>query len=241
VVYRRSSAQAQFTEVVGSPLTPATLTFVDNSVASNTTYVYYVAARHVAEGETSEMPSNTVSVTTNPLQGPSLFLHGTGSATNPSSLFLDGTAPTATTPKQKDSAAINFNKGNPWADIGTWTAQGTSTVTPTALDTWIGLKNSGDTNTAFDLRAEVYQNNTTLVASGESRCIKGVRNGVNLAKLVSVTLAPGTINGTLSLTLRTRIGTNPDGTRCSGTDASHSNAAGLRVYFDSVSRASKLQ
>jgi hypothetical protein len=58
---------------------------------------------------------------------------------------------------------------------------------------------------------------------------------------VSVTLAPGTINGTLSLTLRTRIGTNPDGTRCSGSDASHSNAAGLRVYFDSVSRASKLQ
>ncbi len=178
----------------------------------------------------------TVTITVvRPAAAGALFLHGTGAT-----LLLDNVSPTASTPKQKDSLAINFNNGNPWKDIGTWTASGPNMATPTALDAWIGLKNSDDTNTAFDLQAEVYQNNTTLVASGLSRCIKGVRNGPNLAKLVTVTLAPGTVNGTLSLKLRTRIGTNPNDTRCSGTDASHSNAIGLRVYFDATSFVSKL-
>ncbi len=75
---------------------------------------------------------------------------------------------------------------------------------------------------------------------GLQRCIKGLRNGVNLAKLITLeNLALGE-GGALSITLETRIGTNPNGSRCSGPDASHSNATGLRVWFDSTTRASKV-
>jgi len=52
-------------------------------------------------------------------------------------------------------------------------------------------------------------------------------------------LVPDAFDGTadvLSLRLQTRIGTNPDGTKCAGPGGSHNNAVGLRVYFDSVSR-----
>jgi hypothetical protein len=39
-----------------------------------------------------------------------------------------------------------------------------------------------------------------------------------------------------SLTIRTRIGTNPNGTKCAG----HSNAVGLRLYYDSTSQPSRI-
>ena len=38
---------------------------------------------------------------------------------------------------------------------------------------WIGLKNSDDQGTQFDLKAEVYKN-SVLVASGQALCITGV-------------------------------------------------------------------
>lgn len=65
VVYRRPSTATQFT-VVGSPLAPTTLSFVDNTVAYNTTYFYYVAAQYVESGQVNERPSNISSVKTNP-------------------------------------------------------------------------------------------------------------------------------------------------------------------------------
>jgi len=36
------------------------------------------------------------------------------------SFFLDASAPTATQPKCRDWATVNFSKGNPWQVIGTW-------------------------------------------------------------------------------------------------------------------------
>jgi hypothetical protein len=48
-----------------------------------------------------------------------------------------------------------------------------------------------------------------------------------------VSAAPSDI---LSLTIRARIGTNPDGTKCPG----HSNAVGLRLYYDAASRPSRI-
>jgi uncharacterized repeat protein (TIGR03803 family) len=172
------------------------------------------------------------------------FLHGTGPTTNPSTLFLDGNTPTGTTAKSKDSAAIKFSGGNPWKEIGAWTAQpALSSGTLSALSnlrSWIGLKNSDDQGTRFDLRAEVYKN-STLVASGESYCIQGVTRNANQAKEVTVAFNspfPMTFNGTsdvLSLKISTRIGTNGAGVFCGG----HSNAVGLRLYFDAVSRPSK--
>lgn len=173
-----------------------------------------------------------------------LFLHGTGNQANPVTLFLDALSPTASTAKYKDSPGIKFNSGNPWAEIGTWTGslEGSTTAVPTALNTWVGLKNSDDIGTAFDLRAEVYQNNT-LIASGETRCITGITRNAAQAKPVTVRLAVADFlagTGTLRLKLLTRIGSNPDGTRCTGPGATHSNAVGLQAYFYAANRASKL-
>jgi hypothetical protein len=43
----------------------------------------------------------------------------------------------------------------------------------------------------------------------------------------------------LSLRVSTRIGTNPDGSKCAGPGGSHNSAVGLRLYYDSASRASR--
>ena len=101
-------------------------------------------------------------------QASTFYLHGTGPADNPPTLFLDATAPTATTPKFKDSTSINNAGGNPWKEVGTWpAAAATTTGSLTSLSdlhVWLGLKNSDDQGTNFDLRVEAYKN-STLVAS----------------------------------------------------------------------------
>lgn len=169
------------------------------------------------------------------------YLHGTGPNNNPPTLFLDTTAPTATTAKFRDSASVNFSGGNPWKDIGTWPAASAFTTgTLTALSdlhVWLGLKNSDDQGTQFDLRAEVLKN-STVVVTGLTRCITGITR--NPANAKEATVAFGSVpatpfNGTtdvLSLKIFTRIGTNPDDTKCPG----HNNAVGLRLYFDATTR-----
>jgi len=177
-----------------------------------------------------------------------LYFHGSGSNANPNTLFLDGLAPTAATAKYKDSASVNFAGGNPWVTIGTWAAQPalTSGLLPSSssLHAWVGLKNSDDIGTKFDLRAELSKNGIP-VASGAARCLAGITVNPALAKEVTVLLDPfesvefdGTTD-TLSLKLLTRIGTNPDDTKCTGPGGSHNSAAGLRMYFDSASNSSQ--
>ena len=108
---------------------------------------------------------------------------------------------------------------------------------PGDLRVWLGLKNSGDQGTRFDLAAEVRKNGT-LMAEGETLCITGVTRNASLAKEVTVTFqpfSPVTFNGSsdvLSLKLLTRIGTDGSGGFCGG----HSNASGLRLYFDAADR-----
>ena len=83
---------------------------------------------------------------------------------------------------------------------------------------WIGLKNSDDQGTQFDLRTEVYVG-TTLVSAGETRCITSVTRNASLAKEVSVPFGPVAaerVRHGLAPKVLTRIGTNPDGTKCSG-------------------------
>src|SRR6266571_348215 len=172
------------------------------------------------------------------------FLHGSGGTANPPTLYLDKTAPTATTAKYKDSTSINASKGNPWQAIGTWPADPTLTTGAlTALSdlhVWLGLLKNNDQGTNFDLLAEIYRNGV-LVTSGLTRCITGVTTNPDLAKEATVTVASFsavTFNGTsdqLSLKVWTRIGTNPDNTKCGG----HSSAAGLRLYFDATSRSAR--
>ena len=106
---------------------------------------------------------------------------------------------------------------------------------------WIGLKNSDDQGTQFDLRAEIYANNSlTPVSVGEARCITNVTRNPDLAKEIAV-LFDRSFGPSDALTLKvfTRIGTNADGTKCSGPGGSHNNAVGLRLYYDSVSRPTR--
>ena len=172
------------------------------------------------------------------------YLHGTGPDANPATLFLNTAAPTAANAKYRDSTSISRSGGNPWKDVGTWTAA--SAATPSAIASlsdfhaWLGLKNSDDQGTYFDLRVEAYKNNT-LLTSGESLCIAGVTRNAANAKEVVVEFAAfsaTTFNGTsdeLKVKLLTRVGTDGNGGSCGG----HNSAVGLRVYFDAVSRKSR--
>lgn len=177
-------------------------------------------------------------------QTSTFYLHGTGPVNNPPTLFLNTTAPTATNEKYKDSAAISRNNGNPWKEIGAWPAAAamtTGTLTSLSdLHVWLGLKNSDDQGTFFDLRVEAYKN-STLMTSGQSLCITGITRNANSAKEVALNFDPfsatafNSTSDVLSLRVLTRVGTNANGSSCGG----HSNAVGLRMYFDAVSRLSR--
>jgi hypothetical protein len=173
----------------------------------------------------------------------SVFLHGSGAIANPAALFLDAVSPPSMTAKYNDSAGVKFSGGNPWQRIGTWSAAPALTSGSLAslreLHTWVGLKNSDDQGTRFDLRAEVRKNGVP-VAAGETFCITGATRNPSLAKEVTVPFAPfaavpfnGRSDG-LSLVVFTRIGTDGLGNFCGG----HSNAVGLRLYFDTLSQPS---
>jgi len=103
---------------------------------------------------------------------------------------------------------------------------------------WIGLKNSDDQGTLFDLRVEVYSSpdSTQPVAVGEKRCITGVTRNPSLAQQVTVPLT-GYATGPAYVKIFTRIGTNADDTKCAG---SHNSALGLSLYYDATSRPSQV-
>ena len=82
------------------------------------------------------------------------------------------------------------------------------------------------------------------VASGLRRCITGVTRNPSLAKEAIVnwdafSAVPLSSGDMLALRISTRIGTNPDGSKCAGPGGSHNNAVGLRLYYDSASRPSR--
>ena len=108
---------------------------------------------------------------------------------------------------------------------------------------WIGLKSSDDQATQFDLRVEFLRNGTP-VASGLKRCITGVTRNPDLAREAVASFDPFTpvvvtAGDVLSLRVSTRIGTNANDTKCAGPGGSHNSAVGLRLYYDSASRASR--
>jgi hypothetical protein len=106
-----------------------------------------------------------------------------------------------------------------------------------AANLWVGLKNSDDQGTRFDIGIELWLNGTQ-VGEGLARCVQGVTRNATRAVEVTVpwTLVNQTEIGTNDLTfkVKTRIGTNGDDTKCTG----HSNAVGLRLYYDAVARDS---
>jgi prenyltransferase beta subunit len=109
---------------------------------------------------------------------------------------------------------------------------------------WIGLKNSDDQGTQFDLRAELYVNGV-LSAAGETLCITGVTRNPALAKEIAVPVNSAanvtyTAGNILTVKLLTRIGTTATGLKCPGPGGSHSNAVGLRLYYDAPDRSSRI-
>jgi hypothetical protein len=160
--------------------------------------------------------------------GESFFLHTAASDT------LDQTSPTATVAKYRDSPAVTRTTFQP---IGTWTAasgdRASRLESLSDLYVWLGLKNSDDQGTYFDLRAEIRKNGV-VIASGQTTTIQGVTRDPSKAKEVRVAFGaiadpafgPGDV---LSLRLLAKVADS----------GGHSNAVGVRAYYDGVNRASR--
>src|SRR5258706_5559136 len=202
----------------------------------------------------TQTPTSTVTPSLTPTQtvtATNLYLHGTGTTANPATIFLDSTAPTGTTAKYKDSTGINFSGGNPWKEVGAWTAASSQTsgqlTSLNDLHVWLGLKSSDDQGARFDLRAEVYRNGV-LISSGQTLCITDITRNETQAKEAVVsfgTFNSISMNGTtdsLSVKILTRVGTNPStgsgqaGALCGGPNG----AIGLGLYFGRTTRPAKL-
>jgi len=174
-----------------------------------------------------------------------LFLAGSGPLANPPTLFFSGAPPAGSSPRHKDSPGVTFAGGNAWKPVGTWSDSAglinRELVSLSDLHVWLGLKNSDDQGTRFDLRAAVYKNGV-LVTAGETLCIQDVTRNPSHAREATVPFVlfdPVQIDSpadVFSLTLFTRIGTNGAGASCGG----HSTAVGLRAYFDSANRPAGL-
>jgi sugar lactone lactonase YvrE len=107
------------------------------------------------------------------------------------------------------------------------------------MNTWLGLKNSDDQGARFDVRVEVLRNNV-VVASRLTRCIDGITQNAASAREAIIELNTVTVNDPadiLSLRVSARMGTNPDETKRPG----KSNAVGLRMYYDSTQRPSRIE
>jgi hypothetical protein len=173
-----------------------------------------------------------------------LYLHGVGGTANPPILSIGTDAATGSTPKYKDSPAVKFAGGNAWKQVGTWDSQpsliGGQLQALSDAHLWLGLRNSDDIGTRFDVRVEVLKNGA-LVSSGETLCVNGVTRNPALAK--EVTIGFGAFDAVsfdgasdlLSFRVLARIGTNGSGGFCGG----HANATGLRTYFDSTGRLAR--
>jgi len=180
-----------------------------------------------------------------PTQTVVLYLRGSGATANPPVLFLDASEPTGSVVRYKDSAGVKFSGGNTWKEVGTW--QGAPELTSGELGAlsdvhlWLGLKNSDDIGTRFDLKVEAYKNDQ-LVTTGEVDCITNLTRNPDQAREVVLSpapFAPVTMNGStdvLSLRALVRIGTDGAGQMCGG----HANAVGVRSYFDAAGRPARL-
>ena len=107
---------------------------------------------------------------------------------------------------------------------------------------WLGLKNSDDVGTYFDLKAEIY-NNGSLIGSGETLNLAGGSSGFNNAKerIIDLVRSANHVSfasgDTLSIKLYARIGTNPakpESAHRSGTARLWFNDAQADTGFDTT-------
>lgn len=160
------------------------------------------------------------------------------------------------TPTSIDSPPLTKAGGNPYRAIGTWS---TAPLTDYSNDNtrcwgafssnsifrphvWLGLRDSDDQGTKFDLLAQVLLDGIEI-GEAEVHCVEGVTR--NPSKAVEVIIGPVPPPATpphsiaqgptlptdseLMLRISARIGTDADGP-CKG----HSSSKGLRLYYDSV-------
>ena len=98
---------------------------------------------------------------------------------------------------------------------------------------WLGLKNSDDIGTYFDLRVDLIKKGM-VIATGETKDIRGITRNPSLAKEVTASFGSISDNQLTSgdlLSLRIMAKVTASG--------GHSNAVGLRLYYDSTSRPSR--
>lgn len=130
------------------------------------------------------------------------------------------------TPASGSTFPLGTTTVNCTATASTGTTSGSFTVTVvrtlTALNpasVWLGLKNSDDVGTKFDLKAEVYAG-AALIGSGQLNAVNGGSSGFNNANLQSIPLTlSGPVNvagSSLSIKLSVRI-TCSGSTHTSGT------------------------
>lgn len=152
-------------------------------------------------------------------------------------LFLDSQEPVNTVPKYKDASSLRrliYKEIGAWP----WTARpfDFSLESLGALSIWLGLVNSDDQGTNFDIRAEVLKNNE-VVGWGEALDIQGITRNPNLAKNIFIEFShfsPGTLIRETD-TCRLRIST------CVTARGGHSSAVGLRLYYDAITRKSQFE
>jgi hypothetical protein len=106
---------------------------------------------------------------------------------------------------------------------------------------WVGLKNSDNTGSAYDLRVELARNGEPVTA-GLTRCLSGLARGpasvsIGFDSFPAVSAKSGDV---FSLKVSNRQGTNPDDTKCKVPGATQTTAVGLRLFYDSADHASGL-
>ena len=160
---------------------------------------------------------------------PALYLHSTGSGA-----VLDATGPTASSPKVKDAPTLDRRTFKP---IGRWAAAPAAAALSLSavsdLHVWLGLMNSDDQGTNFDLRAELSRNGV-VIATAETKNIVGVTRNPDKAKEVTAAFGPVadprfTRGDVLALALFAKV-TDKGG---------HASAVGLRLYYDAASRPAR--
>jgi uncharacterized delta-60 repeat protein len=163
-----------------------------------------------------------------PLASGTQFLH------SGSSDFLSTTSATASAARSKDSPSLNRTT---FREIGTWTAS--PPIIPLTLSTlgpihvWLGLANSDDQGTLFDVRAQLLKNGA-VVGSGEVKGIQGVTR--NPASATEVTVSFGAVadrhfsfGDRLAVRILAKVADS----------GGHSTATAVRLYYDGIGRPAR--
>jgi hypothetical protein len=147
---------------------------------------------------------------------------------------LSVSSPTAATAQFQDSPTVTRTV---YQAIGEWVATPADSSlrlsATTALHAWLGLKNSDDQGTYFDLRAELRRNGM-VIASGETKNIQGVTRNANQAKEVLVTFgvpvnAHFTSGDVFSVRILAKVADS----------GGHNSATGVRLYYDATTRPAR--